>query len=210
MICFGMDGNSLIRCPGQPGHLRAQSVAADFSGDLLWRVVASRRPLSVPRTPSLRVASRWPGSACKRLDFRRYVETTGCAGSPCAKAWPSWSIWPKRGAPSGATSPEPCCGRKAPKRSCGRGCGACCTASSSRSATTFSQRTGRRFDGRQRLTCRSTLGSSRRPAIEASSSRPAASIGAIFSKASRPATARSSTSGLSFAVRLCGGGRSRR
>ena len=36
------------------------------------------------------------------------------------------------------------------------------------------------------------------------------SIPAIFSKVFRPATARSSTSGLSFAVRPCGVGRSRR
>ena len=52
--------------------------------------------------------------------------------------------------------------------------------------------------------------SSSRLATAASSSGPAASIWPTFSRASRPATARNSTSGLSFAVRPCGAARSRR
>src|SRR6266702_979623 len=80
-----------------------QSVAMRPSDHRMQAMVGLPRPLSVPRTPSLRLASPWLCSACGRLDFRRSVRTTSCAIWPCAKASRCWSTWPKRRAQSGAT-----------------------------------------------------------------------------------------------------------
>ena len=134
-------------------------------------VLASQRPLSVPgRRHWDRIAdgfvqradARIPGDPLRRrlcpLALRKGLALLvylAEAKGPVGRDVIATMLWPE-----------------SPRRSYGHGCGGCCIASSSRSATS-SHPTDPRFDGRRRSICRSIHACSSRPATAASSSTPA-------------------------------------